>query len=295
MKLYYAPGACSLADHIALLEAGAKFEAEAVDIRTKRTASGEDFLTINPKGYVPALMLDDGEILTENIAVLDWIADGYPQLRHNGVLSRTRELEMLAFISTEIHHGFKPLWHGGTEPEKEKARETVAGLLKLAAKHVAGDYLFGEELSVADCYLYVMLRWAEKVGIAIPDTLLRLQWRMEQRPAVQAALAREEASIPHHHSSSIDSSVKENPAQHRFERAIHDGAIAAAYYRDADDKLVFIHTEVPTAFSGQGIATDLARGTFELLRQSKRKAILRCPFMAHFYAKHPEYADIVAG
>jgi predicted GNAT family acetyltransferase len=158
-----------------------------------------------------------------------------------------------------------------------------------------GDYLFGDELSAADCYLFVMLRWAEKFGIAIPDVLLRLQWRMEQRPAVQAALAREEASVPHNHSSPINSSVKENAARHRFERPIHDGSIAAAYYRDADGKLVFVHTEVPTAFSGQGIATDLARGTFKLLRQSKRKAILECPFMVHFYVKHPEYADIVVG
>jgi predicted GNAT family acetyltransferase len=86
-----------------------------------------------------------------------------------------------------------------------------------------------------------------------------------------------QASVPHRHSSSIDSSVKENAAQHRFERPIHDGSLAAAYYRDADGELVFIHTEVPAAFSGQGIATDLARGTFELLRQSKRNAIMKCP------------------
>jgi glutathione S-transferase len=295
MKLYYAPNACSLADHIALLEVGARFEAEAVDIRTKRTASGEDFRTINPKGCVPALLLDDCEILTENVAVLDWIAEQYPQLRRNGVLSRTRQLEMLAFIATELHHTFKPLWHGGTEFDKEQARETVASLFQFTATRMRGDYLFGDELSAADCYLYVMLRWAERFGIAVPDTLLRLQWRMEERPAVQAALAREGAAVPHRRSSSVDSSVKENAEQHRFERPIHDGAIAAAYYRDADGKLAFIHTEVPTAFSGQGIATDLALGTFELLRQSKRKAILKCPFMAHVYAKHPEYADIVVG
>lgn len=120
MKLYYAPNACSLADHIALIEVGARFEAEAVDIHTKRTASGEDFLTINPKGYVPALMLDDCEILTENIAVLDWIAEQYPQLRRNGVLSRTRQLEMLSYISTEIHHAFKPLWHGARSRKKRR-------------------------------------------------------------------------------------------------------------------------------------------------------------------------------
>jgi glutathione S-transferase len=194
MKLYYAPGACSLADHIALLEAGQTFEAETVDIRSKRTASGMDFHDINPKGYVPALVLDDGETITENIAVLDWIAGQYPALKPEGPLSRTRLLEMLAFISTEIHRTFKPMWHGG-EPEKQKARETVAGLLQFAATQMRGDYLFGENLSAADCYLFVMLRWAETFGVAVPEALLRLQWRMEQRPAVQAALKREGATV----------------------------------------------------------------------------------------------------
>lgn len=296
MKLYFAPGACSLADLIALIEVGAKFEAEAVDIKTKRTASGEDFLVINPKGYVPALVLDDCEILTENVAVLDWISDAYPQIRRNGSLSRTRQLEMLAFISTEIHPAYKPMWHGGTDEEKAKARANVARLLAYAATQLQGDYLFGDELSVADCYLYVMLRWADKLGIAVPEPLLRLQWRMEQRPAVQAALAREEAARPRKPSPQpIKAQVRENPAEHRFERPIHDAAIAAAYYRNADDKLVFIHTEVPTEFSGQGIATDLARGAFELLRVSGRKAVLVCPFMVHFANTHPEYRDVVAG
>ena len=295
MRLYYAVGACSLADHIALLEAGATFEIEAVDIKTKRTASGEDFLTINPKGYVPALMLDDCEILTENIAVLDWIAEQYPKLRRNGTLSRTRQLEMLTFISTEIHRAFKPMWHG-TEAEQKKARETVAGLLEYTATKMAGDYLFGDELTVADCYLFVMLRWSEKFGVAIPETLLRLQWRMEQRPAVRMALAREENARPRNRSAKeIDAKVRENPQQHHFERSIHDGIVAAAYYRNEDGKLVFIHTEVPSEFNGQGIATELARGTFELLRQSGRKAILTCPFMVQFANTHPEYADVVAG
>lgn len=295
MRLYYAPGACSLADHIALLEVGAKFEAEAVDIKTKRTASGEDFLAINPKGYVPALMLDDCEILTENIAVLDWISEHYPQLRRNGTLSRTRQLEMLAFISTEIHRAFKPMWHG-TEAEQQQARETVAKLLAFTARRMVGDYLFGDELTVADCYLYVMLRWSEKFGIAIPEPLLRLQWRMDQRPAVRMALSREEKARPKSRTPiEIDANVRENPQQHRFERAIHDGVIAAAYYRNDDGKLVFIHTEVPSELNGQGIATELARGTFELLRQSGRKAILTCPFMVEFANRHPEYSDVVAG
>jgi uncharacterized protein len=89
--------------------------------------------------------------------------------------------------------------------------------------------------------------------------------------------------------------VRENPENHRFERPIHDTAIAAAYYRLADDRVVFIHTEVPTEFSGAGIATDLAHGTFKLLRKTKRKAVLICPFMVHFFNTHPEYADIVDG
>lgn len=89
--------------------------------------------------------------------------------------------------------------------------------------------------------------------------------------------------------------VRENPEEHRFERPIHDNATAAAYYQVADSNLVLIHTEVPHEFSGLGIGTELARGTFELLRKSRRKAVLKCPFMAHFYAKHPEYSDVVAG
>jgi predicted GNAT family acetyltransferase len=202
---------------------------------------------------------------------------------------------MLAFISTEIHRTFKPMWHGG-EPEKQKARETVAGLLQFAATQMRGDYLFGENLSAADCYLFVMLRWAETFGVAVPEALLRLQWRMEQRPAVQAALKREGAFAPRNRSSAqISAVVTENPEQHRFERPIHDTAMAAAYYRDEDGKVVFIHTETPAEYSGMGIATDLARGAFEILRASGRKAILICPFMVHFFTTHPEYADVVEG
>jgi glutathione S-transferase len=194
MKLYYSPLACSLADYIALREAGLSFEIEAVDIHTKRTESGADFHRINPKGYVPALMLDDGETITENIAVLDWIAEQNAALRPEGPLSRTRVLEMLTFISTEIHRAFKPLWRDGEGPEKQKARETVAGLLRFAATQMRGDYLFGDKLSVADCYLFVMVRWAARFGVAVPETLLRLRRRMETRPSVQAAMEQHEDS-----------------------------------------------------------------------------------------------------
>ena len=294
MKLYYAPGACSLADHIALLEAGAKFDAEAVDIHTKRTASGEDFLTINPKGYVPVLALDSGETLTENVAVLDWIAGEYQALRPNDAFARTRQLEMLTFISTEIHRAFKPLWHGGSDAEKAQARKAAADLLAFAAGRIRGPYLFGDQLSVADCYLFVMVRWANRFGIDLTDALRHLEWRMEARPSVQVALEREGAFAPRRRPTSLNSEVTENVGQHRFERPIHDTAIAAAYYRLADGKTQFIHTEVPSEFSGFGIATDLARGALELLRRSGRKAVMICPFMVHFANTHPEYADVLA-
>ena len=293
MKLYYAPDACSLADHIALLEVDAEFEIEAVDIRTKRTASGEDFRLINPKGYVPALELDDCEILTENIAVLDWISDQYPQIRRHGSLSRTRQLEMLAFISTEIHRAFKPLWHAAGTAEKQVARDTVAGLLAFTAARMQGDYLVGRDLTVADCYLFVMLRWAGKFGIAVPEELVQLKRRMEQRPAVQTALGREEAARSGSRSAG-SKAVIENPGQQRFERPISDDAFAAAYYRETSGRLVFIHTEVPSEFAGRGIATELARGTFDLLRKTGRKAVLTCPFMVRFANTHPEYADVIA-
>ncbi|NUO50516.1 MAG: glutathione S-transferase [Polyangiaceae bacterium] len=193
MKLYYAPGACSLADHIALLEVGVPFDTERVDLKTKTTASGADFKTVNPKGYVPALVLDDGEVITENIAVLDWIAARCPPLGVAGALGRTRMLEALAFISTEIHRAFKPLWHGGSDDEKAKARTTIAALFRHLAERPRSDFLLGTQMSVADCYLFVMLRWAARFGVEVPEPLRALQSRMESRPSVQRALQIESA------------------------------------------------------------------------------------------------------
>src|SRR3954453_6693583 len=118
MKLYHHPGACSLSSQIALREAGQPFESEDVDLQSKRTEAGADFNAINPKGYVPALRLDNGELLTENLAVLDYIADRYPILGLNGPLGRTRLLETLAYISTELHKSFKPFFTGGMWPDK---------------------------------------------------------------------------------------------------------------------------------------------------------------------------------
>ena len=106
MKLYLAPGACSLADHIALHEAGLEFDRIRVDLRTKRTEDGGDFNEVNPKGYVPALVLDDGQLLTENVAILCWVAERAPKLAPGGELGRIRLIEMLAFIATELHKPF---------------------------------------------------------------------------------------------------------------------------------------------------------------------------------------------
>ena len=196
MKLYYSPGACSLADHIALREAGLTFEHESVDLKGKTTASGADFMLINPKGYVPVLVLDDGETVTENIAVLDWIAGRSPSLGLAGPLGRTRLLEALAYISTEVHKSFKPLFTGGSDDEKAKARMMIARRLQLLADRMHDDYLFGSQPTVADFYLFVMLLWTAKLGIGISQALSGLRDRMLARPAVQAAMKLEGLANP---------------------------------------------------------------------------------------------------
>jgi glutathione S-transferase len=188
MKLYYSPMACSLADHIGLKEVGAPYERERVDLHTKRTASGRDFIEINRKGYVPALVIDSGETLTENVAVLDWIASQHPELAVGGSLGRTRVLEALTYISTEVHRSFKPMWHPSSEAEQAKARETITGLLQLFGDSLAGDYIFGDKPSVADFYLFVMLLWAVRFEVPVPATLAALRERMAARPAVRTAM-----------------------------------------------------------------------------------------------------------
>lgn len=191
MKLYFSPGACSLSDHIALHEAGLAFEHEKVDLKTKKTEHGEDFLAINPKGYVPALMLDGGETITENVAILDWIAHQDGALKPSGAMGHTHLLEALAYISTEIHKSFKPFFSGAGEDEKAKAGETIVKRMTWLADTIEGDYLLGDTVSAADCYLFVMLLWAEKNGIEAPAKLVALRDRMMKRPAVRKAMTHE--------------------------------------------------------------------------------------------------------
>lgn len=191
LKLFYAPGACSLADHIALHEAGAQFDIERVDLYTHTTEGGIDFRTISAKGYVPALILADGQLLTENIAVLDHLATLYPALGSTGPLGRTRMIEVLATISSELHRAFKPMWHGGSKRERAQADATVTGLLLLLSKSMKGTYLFGNEPTVADFYLFVMLLWAERFNVEVPVPMAELRRRMRERPAVAAAMEAE--------------------------------------------------------------------------------------------------------
>src|SRR4051812_43395106 len=191
MKLYYTPGACSLADHIALHEAGLSFERVKVDLRAKTTEAGADYWAINPKGYVPALTLDSDETISENIAILDWIAQQAPQLAPGGPMGRTHLLEALAFISTELHKNYKPFFSGASDDDKANAGEIITRRLIWLASTMRGDYLFGSDVSVADAYLFVMLLWARKNMIAFPDALQSFFARMMARPAVQTAMTHE--------------------------------------------------------------------------------------------------------
>jgi glutathione S-transferase len=198
MKLYYAPGACSQAVHIALHEAGIEHESESVDLRAKRTESGEDYWAINPKGAVPALDLGDGQVLTENAAILQFIGDltgNEALLPPVGDLKRYRVLEWLNFIATELHKGFAPLWNpASSEDAKEGARAMLAKKFDFAERQLgAGPFVMGDRLTIADPYLFVMLGWTGHHGIALDrwPGLTAYAGRMRERPAVQIVLRAE--------------------------------------------------------------------------------------------------------
>jgi glutathione S-transferase len=191
MKLYFSPGACSLAAHIALHESKVKFDRIKVDLKTKKTADGQDYEKINPKGYVPALALDDGAVLTENVAILSWIADQNPELApKSDNLGRYRLLEMLAFISTEVHKQFKPFFSSGSDEAKKAARGQLEKRFAYIKERMKGDFLF-ERFSVADCYLFVMLSWANGPAVGVNHGLEAYFNKIKSRPAVQMALKHE--------------------------------------------------------------------------------------------------------
>jgi glutathione S-transferase len=200
MKLFYAPGACSLSPHIALREAERTFALERVDLKTHRTETGADFFAINPKGYVPVLQLDDlsGEVLTEGPAIVQYIADLAPDRRlapRAGTFARYHLQEWLNFISTELHKAHGPLFAADT-PSATQARQR--GVLARRYGWIDGDllgraFLMGETFTVADCYLFAMLRWAERVAINLEHwpNLASYYARVLERPTVQTALAAE--------------------------------------------------------------------------------------------------------
>ena len=198
MQLFISPGACSLAPHIALREAGADFEAVKVDLATRKTEAGDDFLSVNPSGKVPALILDNGETLTENPAILLYIADqgsAVDLAPAEGSLARYQLLSRLSFLGSEFHKAFVPLFAPGTSDEA-KAAAAVAVKNHLAAldKELTGrDHYAGDSFSVADIYLFVMLGWPGYVDIDMSayPALGAYAGKIAQRPAVGAALKAE--------------------------------------------------------------------------------------------------------
>ena len=200
MKLYYSPGACSLASRISFHEAGRPIDFERVDLRSKITADGENYAEINPKGYVPMLVLDDGEAITENAAILSLIAERHPQLGLEGPLGRTRLIEMLSYLSSELHAAFRPLWQGLGDGEKRIATEGVLKRLDFIEDELHELYLFGPRFTVADAYLFVMLRWARDSGVPLSDELFAYFERVAERPSVRRALAEGGLAEPLHKS-----------------------------------------------------------------------------------------------
>ena len=198
MKLYYSPGACSLSPHVVAHELGIPLSTEKTDTKTKRTESGRDFWQINPKGYVPALELDNGEVLTEGPAIVQYLADqkGNTQLAPaNGTLARARLQEMLNYITSEIHKTYSPLFKDDTpeatrEERKAYLQRRYEYIERILAKQ---QWLLGDHFTVADAYLFTVTRWAAAVKLDLSGypALLAFQERIAKRPGVQAAMLSE--------------------------------------------------------------------------------------------------------
>ena len=198
MKLYYSPGACSLSPHIVLLEAGLPFTLEKVDFKTKKTAAGIDFLTVNSKGYVPTLQFDDGRVLTEGPAIVQYLADQKPDsglAPRAGTFERYQLMEILNYITSELHKSYGPLfnpkisadWKASTVSNLDKKLSWLSG--RLGNK----NYLMGDTFTVADAYLFTVLSWSAHVAIDLTPwpVLTAYQSRVAQRPKVQQALKEE--------------------------------------------------------------------------------------------------------
>jgi glutathione S-transferase len=198
MKLYFSTGACSLSPHIVLREAGIPFELERVNLASKKTASGGDYLEVNPKGYVPALRFDNGDVLTEGPAIVQYLADSVPEKQlapAAGSMERYRLVEWLNFISTELHKTFSPLFNPkAPEETKQAARDIIAARLDIVEKQLQDkDYLNGNHFSVADAYLFTVLTWARPMKFDLgrwPAVQAYMQ-RVAERPSVREAMEAE--------------------------------------------------------------------------------------------------------
>ena len=198
MKLYYAPGACSISPHIALCEAGIAHQIEKVDLKAKKTESGADYLAINPKGYIPALQLDNGDVLVEGTVIVQYIADQMPDsglAPKAGSMERYRLMEWLTFISSELQKAFSPLFNAAMPDEGKKIfRDRLALRWAYVDKQLAGkNYLMGSSFTVADGYLYNMTRWAKRVELDLSGcpNVTAFAARVEARPKVVEALKAE--------------------------------------------------------------------------------------------------------
>lgn len=198
MKLYYAPGACSLTSHIVLCELGLPYALDRVDLRTKLTSDGRDFRQINPLGYIPALELNNGQVLTEGAAILFYLADLVPSsglVAPAGELERYRTLSWVNFIVSELHKNFSPLFAKDTPEEyRAKVAERLTGRLQHVEQYLAQhSFLGGEQFTVADAYLFVVLGWAPKVGIDLAPfpALQAFRAGLLSRPSIQKAMQEE--------------------------------------------------------------------------------------------------------
>lgn len=198
MKLYYSPGACSLAPHIVAQELGLPLQLEKVTLATKKTEAGDDYFAVNPKGSVPALQLDNGDVLTEGPAISQFLADQKPGSTiapANGTMARARLQEMLNYISTEIHKTYSPLFRPETVAETRTEREAyLRRRYGLVEKILASQpFLLGNEFTAADAYLFTVTNWARilKLDFSEFPSVLAFQKRVAERPAVKAAMAAE--------------------------------------------------------------------------------------------------------
>ena len=198
MQLYYAPGACSLASHITLREAGLPVDLRKTDTKTKKLEDGSDYFAVNSKGAVPALRLDDGQVLTEGPAILQYLADQKPESKlapKAGTLERYRLLEWLNFITSEVHKGFSPLFNPTADAKvKEYTTQNLEKKFDWLNKQLTGkQYLTGDNFTIADAYLFVVANWSNFVGIDLGrwPALKAFQDRVAARPKVQEAMAAE--------------------------------------------------------------------------------------------------------